>query len=250
MSIVSGLLVALLAVLPVGPGTPPGDNGPVVTMTAVNWGSPKTLLDAAKPVYEHIGTQTIVAVTMHGVIAGPYEATLATPDSYDGTQPAACEGVTGASGTLECDFTITVGGDVNDLDFSVKPEFGKPASVQGSIVGGAFIYSTAVQALDAGGTWRTLPIGGALTLPAAHLSALRYTVTNNGVVPFRATKACRGIVLAAHRTITCALAGEGPVLSLVGNRSIPMPIEDAAGYLADAAIDGTLAACFDGPRCR
>ncbi len=250
MTIIPGLLALLLAWLPAAPATPPGDNGPVVTMTAVNWGSPKTLLDAEKPVYEHIGTQTIVSIGAHGVIAGPYIATLATPDSYDGTQPEPCSGVTGMDGTMECDFTVTIGGNVNALDFTLTPEFSAPIAAQGSLVGGAFIYSTALQALDDQGVWRTLPVSGALTLPAARLSALRYVVTNDGVVPFRATKACRTVILAARRTLTCPLAGQGPVLSLIGDRSVAMPIQDAAGYLADAALDGRLAACFDGPRCR
>ncbi len=224
---------------------------PVVGMTAVNWGRPSSLLDAALPVWSHLaplaGTTDVTAtIQLHGLLVHRWIAHLDAPNAYGGLQPGDCSGSEEAAPTdLSCVFQVPVSSGSNPLTVTFSADGNRIGDARGAIRGGELRWDAGYQILDATGAWVTIARDHAVSMPATARTAIRQVVTNTGTIPIRLDEvgdaaSCDTRILAPSDQLVCPLRGVRPAQSLAGDLRRELRVVDAVGGVAEFEIRGGL----------
>jgi hypothetical protein len=233
--------------VPAAPRIPPADDGPTIELTARNWGHEVSLTDPDHPAYAHLFTRstlTTVTATIHFPAARPdgFSARLDVPDAYIQMTPAPCSSVS-APATVSCQFGVAISNGVNRLALVLHLPGSSTEIVQhGTITGGVFQFTSALEARDATGAWQRVPDAGALQLSGRQMTQVRTVLRNTGGVPFRVDGGCAPGLVAAGTSVACPLAGPRPVASLAGPYSSELDLTDPLGAVGQAEARGGLVA--------
>jgi hypothetical protein len=248
------LTVALVTLLATS-GSPvpdvPAAQEPAIRMTAVNWGHPSSLLDAAHPVWSHLaplaGTTDITAtIELQGRLVHGWVAHLDAPDAYGGVRPDDCSGSEEAAPTeLSCVFQVPVSSGSNPLTVTFSADGNVIGDARGAIRGGELSWDAGYEILDATGHWVAIARDHAASLPATARTAIRQVVTNTGTIPMRLDESgdpasCDTRILAPGDRVVCPLRGVRPAQSLAGDLRRELRVVDAVGAIAEFEIRGGL----------
>lgn len=249
--LVTAILVTLLATGGSPPLGMPAKQESAIRMTAVNWGHPSSLLDAAHPVWGHLaplaGTTDITAtIQLRGRPVHSWVAHLDAPDAYGGLQPGDCSGAEDPAPTeLSCVFQVPIRSGANPLTVTFSADGDVIGDARGVIRGGELSWDAGYEILDATGAWAKIARDHAVSMPATARTAIRQVVTNTGTIPMRLDElgdaaSCDTRIITPGERLTCPLRGVRPAQSLAGDLRRELRVVDAVGGVAEFEMRGGL----------